>query len=119
MEMWQENHREEIVMVDMEQLVPKDHLLRKVEKIMDYKWLYERLSPLYYHDNGRNGTDPVVLIKMVWHSRKFCVSEFRQSQDLWTTDGTVRLTSLVCRTPGGWRGMRALGVNAAAAGREQ
>ena len=35
MEMWQENHREEIVMVDMEQLVPKDHLLRKVEKIMD------------------------------------------------------------------------------------
>ena len=56
MEMWQENHREEIVMVDMEQLVPKDHLLRKVEKIMDYKWLYERLSPLYCHDNGRNGT---------------------------------------------------------------
>lgn len=63
MEKWQENHREEIVMVDMEQLVPKDHLLRKVEKIMDYKWLYERLSPLYCHDNGRNGTDPVVLIK--------------------------------------------------------
>ena len=53
------------------------------------------------------------------HSRKFCVSEFRQSQELWTTDGTVRLTSLVCRTPGGRRGMRALGVNAAAAGREQ
>ena len=56
MEMWQENHREEIVMVDMEQLVPKDHLLRKVEKIMDYKWLYERLSPLYCHDNGRNAS---------------------------------------------------------------
>ena len=52
------------------------------------------------------------------HSRKFCVSEFRQSQELWTTDGTVRLTSLVCRTPGERRGMRALGVNAAAAGRE-
>jgi hypothetical protein len=27
--------------------------------------LYERLHPYYCHDNGRPGTDPVVLIKMV------------------------------------------------------
>ena len=79
MEMWQENHREEIVMVDMEQLVPKDHLLRKVEKIMDYKWLYERLSPLYCHDNGRNGTDPVVLIKMVLIQHLFGIPSLRQT----------------------------------------
>jgi homoserine dehydrogenase len=32
--------------------VPKDHLLRKIEKVMDYDWLYELLDPLYCHENG-------------------------------------------------------------------
>ena len=40
-------------------------MLRKIEKVMDYDWLYERLDPYYNHDVGRPGTDPVVLIKMV------------------------------------------------------
>ena len=26
-------------MEDIDQLVPKDHLLRKIEKVMDYDWL--------------------------------------------------------------------------------
>lgn len=56
--------RRDVVMTDVEALVPKDHLLRKVEKVMDYDWLYERLSPYYCEDNGRPGIDPVVLIKM-------------------------------------------------------
>ncbi len=33
----------------------KDHLLRKIEKVMDYDWLYERLNPYYCHTNGRPG----------------------------------------------------------------
>ena len=52
-------------MVDVDALVPKDHLLRKIENVMDYEWLYARLSPYYCADNGRPGADPVVLIKMV------------------------------------------------------
>ena len=65
MENWKKNSRKDIVMVDVDALVPQDHLLRKIEKVMDYEWLYERLEPYYCHDNGRPGTDPVVLIKMV------------------------------------------------------
>ena len=34
-------------------------------RVMDYEWLYDRLTPYYCHDNGRPGTNPVVLIKMV------------------------------------------------------
>lgn len=45
--------------------MPNDHWLRKIEKVIDYKWLYDRLSAYYCHDNGRPGTDPVVLIKMI------------------------------------------------------
>ena len=54
----EEDARREPIIVDLDALVPKDHLLRKIEKVMDYEWLYERLAPYYCHDNGRPGTDP-------------------------------------------------------------
>ena len=59
MEGWRKNARHEPIIVDLEALVPKEHLLRKIEKVMDYEWLYERLDPYYCHGNGRPGTDPV------------------------------------------------------------
>ena len=57
----------------------KDHLLRKIEKVMDYYWLYERLEPYYCHDNGRPGTDPVVLIKMVLIQHLYGIPSLRQT----------------------------------------
>ena len=65
MENWRKTSRKDIVMVDVDALVPKDHLLRKIENVMDYECLYAWLSPYYCADNGRPGADPVVLIKMV------------------------------------------------------
>ena len=62
MENWRRNSRKDIVMVDVDALVPKDHLSRKIEAVMDYEWLYARLSPYYCADNGYPGADPVVLI---------------------------------------------------------
>lgn len=61
MEQWKRDGRKEVVMTDLDAIVPKDLLLRKIEKIMDYDWLYKRLDPYYCHDNGRPGTDPVGL----------------------------------------------------------
>ena len=65
MDQWRKDARKEPIIIDIDSLVPADHLLRKIEKVMDYEWLYERLEPYYCRDNGRPGTDPVVLIKMV------------------------------------------------------
>ncbi|HWP52331.1 MAG TPA: IS1182 family transposase [Clostridia bacterium] len=79
MEDWKKNGRRDVVMVDIEALVPKDHLLRKVERVMDYEWLYNRLSPYYCHDQGRNGTDPVVLVKMVLIQHLFGIPSLRQT----------------------------------------
>ena len=39
MEDWRKDARHEPIIVDLEALVPKDHLLRKIEKVMDYEWL--------------------------------------------------------------------------------
>ena len=79
MEDWRKDARHEPIIVDLEALVPKDHLLRKIEKVMDYEWLYERLDPYYCHDNGRPGTDPVVLIKMVLIQHLFGIPSLRQT----------------------------------------
>ena len=79
MEAWKKDNRNEVVMVDIDELVPQDHLLRKVENVMDYDWLYERLSPFYCHDNGRDGTDPVVLIKTVLIQHLFGIASLRQT----------------------------------------
>lgn len=79
MDEWKKNSRRDIVIVDIDALVPKDHLLRKIEKVMDYDWLYERLDPYYCHDNGRPGTDPVVLIKMVLIQHLYGIPSLRQT----------------------------------------
>ena len=41
MEKWKKDARKEAMVVDIDMLVPKTHLLRKIEKVIDYDWLYE------------------------------------------------------------------------------
>ena len=79
MEDWRKDARRELIIVDLDALVPENHLLRKIERVMDCKWLYERLAPCYCHDNGRPGTDPVVLIKMVLIQHLFGIPSLRQT----------------------------------------
>lgn len=79
-EHWKRDNRRDAVIVDIDALVPADHPVRKIEGIMDYDWLYERLSPFYCHDNGREGTDPVVVVKMVLIEHFFGICSLRQAQ---------------------------------------
>ena len=39
--------RRKVAITDIEALVPENHLVRKIEKVMDYEWIYERVAP--YH----------------------------------------------------------------------
>ena len=79
MERWKKDKRTDVTIVDLEGLLPKDHLLRKIEKVMDYEWIYQRLEPYYCKDVGRPGTDPVVLIKMVLIQHLFGIPSLRQT----------------------------------------
>ncbi len=38
--------------VDTESLVPKDHLLRKIDAAVDFNKIYDMVEPLYCQDNG-------------------------------------------------------------------
>ncbi len=79
MEDWRKDARREPIIADLEALVPEGHLLRKIEKVMDYEWLHEQPDPYRCHDNGCPGTDPVVLIKMVLIQRLFGIPSLRQT----------------------------------------
>jgi len=57
--------RDVVEIVGIDSLVPKEHLLRKIDKAVDFNRLYEMVEPLYCEDNGRPSIDPVVLFKMV------------------------------------------------------
>ena len=72
--------RREVAVTDIEALVPENHLVRKIEKVMDYEWMYERVTPYYSAaKNVRPGTDPVVLIKMVLLQHLFGIPSLRQT----------------------------------------
>ena len=60
-----QNGREIMQMVWLEELVSKEHLLRKIDAAIDFEKIYEMVEDLYSEDNGRPSIDPVVLIKMV------------------------------------------------------
>lgn len=55
-----------IELVSIGELVPRDHLLRKIAKAIDFRFIYEKVEGLYCPDNGRPAIDPVVLFKMLF-----------------------------------------------------
>ena len=60
------NIQSEILMTTMEELVPEDSLFRKVDKYIDFTFIYDEVKDLYSSDNGRPSIDPVVLFKLVF-----------------------------------------------------
>ena len=60
-----QNGRGIMQMVWLDDLVPKEHLLRKIDAAVDFDKIYEMVEELYCEDNGRPSIDPVVLVKMV------------------------------------------------------
>jgi transposase len=64
--------------VSIEELVPKEHLLRKIDKAIDFGFIREKVRSLYCADNGRPAIDPVVLFKMLFIGYLFGVRSERQ-----------------------------------------
>ena len=50
-------------MVTIEDLVPKEHFLRKLEAALDLSFIYHETEKLYSRRYGRAPIDPVVLVK--------------------------------------------------------
>lgn len=68
-------------MISIEELVPKDHLLRKISKAVDFDKIYDFVEDLYCLDNGRPGVDPVVLFKMVLIQHLYGIPSLRKTAE--------------------------------------
>lgn len=68
-------------MICMDDLVPEDHLLRKIDSAVDFTKIYEFVEDLYCPDNGRPSIDPVVLFKMVLIQHLFGIPSLRKTAE--------------------------------------
>ena len=57
--------QQKLDIVILEQLVPKDHLLRRIDEAVDFSFIYDLCAPLYCADNGRPAIDPEVIFRML------------------------------------------------------
>jgi len=74
----QERDRNQIEMITIDELVPKDHLVRKLDIAIDFSFIYPLVEPLY-STLGRPSVDPVVLIKMTFVQYVFGIRSMRQT----------------------------------------
>jgi transposase len=74
----QNDHQLGMEFVCIEELVPSDHLLRKIDKVIDFAFIREKVKDLYCADNGRPAVDPVVLFKMLFIGYLFGIRSERQ-----------------------------------------
>jgi transposase len=65
-------------MVILEDLVPTDHLLRKIDKYIDFEFIRDQVRHLYCDNNGRPAVDPVLLFKILFIGYLFGVRSERQ-----------------------------------------
>ncbi len=65
-------------MVSLEGLVPKDHLLRKIEAVIDFSFIHDRVAGLYCPDNGRPPLDPTLMFKALFVGYLFGIRSERQ-----------------------------------------
>ena len=58
--------QEKYEFVLIENLVPEDHLLRKINKVIDFSFINELCRPYYCENNGRPAIEPEVLFRMLF-----------------------------------------------------
>ena len=79
-----------IHMVTIEDLMPQDHFLRKLEKALDLSFVYEETRHLYSQKYGRPPIDPVVLVKYLLVGFLYGIPSERQIEKRIETDIALR-----------------------------
>jgi transposase len=53
-------------------VVPKDNMLRQINDLVDFTFIYDELKDKYCLDNGRNAIDPIRMFKYLLLKAIFC-----------------------------------------------
>ena len=71
--------RGQIQIFCMDDMVPQDHLLRIIDKAIDWNFIYGLVVDKYSPDNGRPSMDPVMLIKLPFIQYLYGIKSMRQT----------------------------------------
>ncbi len=74
-----EKVRKQIQMFSIDDLVPQDHLLRIIDKAIDWSFIYDLVRDKYSSDKGRPSIDPVTLIKIPLIQYLYGIKSMRQT----------------------------------------
>ena len=73
------NHKDfGFILGSIEDYVPRDHLVRKLEEAIDWCFIYPLVKPLY-SVFGRPSIDPVILFKMIFINYTFSINSMRKT----------------------------------------
>jgi transposase len=71
--------REQMLMFCMDDMVPQNHMLRAIDKAIDWTFIYDLVEDKYCMDNGRPSMDPVMLIKIPFIQYLYGIKSMRQT----------------------------------------
>jgi transposase len=73
------NHQvHEMSLIILENYIPENHLLRKVDRSIDFRFIYELVEPLYARI-GRPSIDPIVLFKLLFINHLYGFNSMRRT----------------------------------------
>ena len=72
-------NREQIQLLSLDDLVPQNHLVRKLEAAIDWSFIYDLVEEKYSDKTGRPSLDPVTLIKLPILQYMFGIRSMRQT----------------------------------------
>lgn len=76
----EKSKQKQLQMVCIEDMVPKNHLLRDIESAIDFSFIYDEVKGLYKEAEwGNPGIDPVSLFKIVFIQYLFGIRSMRQT----------------------------------------
>ncbi len=64
--------------VTLDGLVPAEHLLRKIDAVIDFSFIHDLMAGLYCPDNGRPPLDPTLMFKALFLGYLFGIRSERQ-----------------------------------------
>ncbi len=77
----EKENRNQTEIFNIEEFVPNDHLLRKIDSAIDFTHIYDLVEDLCCADNGRPSVDPVIIFKMVLIQHLYGLPSLRRTAE--------------------------------------
>ncbi|ALT82642.1 hypothetical protein AU079_04725 [Streptococcus infantarius] len=72
-------NRKQVGFYTLDDLIPADHLLRQIDRVIDFSFIYDLVEDTCSHETGRPSLDPMMVIKIPLIQCLFGIHSTRQT----------------------------------------